>query len=270
MAEEFHSGSANTNAEERRIVLIGKLGAGKSHSGNGILGQPVFQSKRSWKSVTKSCSYGTNLRNGLLYRIYDTPGLNSTKEVKDELDVQTDIRRCLFCTSPGFHAIVLVVSGTERFTAEDMKMLENMNETLGKKAYNYMIVVITKIENDENELNAMISECPEIAKIISDCGNRRVIFGDDKRAIPFESVTKFDDVLTELIKINAKNGDEYYTHKLYEKATKILNKDANDFIKKNPQTSKNEALEIVRRRAIEGLSPRDNDLLGLDKCCSII
>lgn len=269
MAEGFKSGSANINAEERRIVLIGKLGAGKSHSGNGILGMPVFQSKRSWKSVTRSCSYGTNLRNGLLYRIYDTPGLNSTKEANDKVDVQTDIKRCMFCTSPGFHAIVLVISGTERLTAEDIKMLKKLDDILGEKAYEYMIVVITKIDNDENELNEMISECPEMSEIITNCGSRRVIFGDDKQAIPFESVTKFDDVLTELIKKNAKNGKEYYTHKLYEKATKILNEDADDFIEKSPQTSRNEALEIVRRRAAEGHSPRDKDLLGLTKCCSI-
>lgn len=231
---------------------------------------PVFQSKRSWKSVTRSCSYGTNLRNGLLYRIYDTPGLNSTKEKNDKIDVKKDIKRCLFCTSPGFHAIVLVVSGTERITAEDMEMLKSMDDILGEEAYKYMIVVITKIENDENELNEMISECPEISQIITNCEKRRVIFGDDKREIPFESVTKFDDVLTNLIKKNGKNGNEYYTHEYYEKATKILNKDANDFIKKNPETSKNEALEIVRLRAIEGLSPRDSQLLGLDKCCSIL
>lgn len=205
----------------------------------------------------------------MLYRVYDTPGLNSTKEPDDEVDVETDIKRCLFCTSPGFHAIVLVISATERITAEDMKMLDTLDKILGKKAemYKYMIVVITKLDNDENILNEMISGCPEISQIIQKCGDRRVIFGDNKRKIPFESVARFDDVLTELIKENAKMGKEYYTHELFEKATKILNKDAKDFMEKNPQKSKNEALEIVRRNAAEGHSLRDDELLGLTKCC---
>lgn len=205
----------------------------------------------------------------MLYRVYDTPGLNSTKEANDKVDVETDIKRCLFCTSPGFHAIVLVISATERITAEDMEMLKRLDDILGKKAemYKYMIVVITKLHNDENILNEMISGCPEISKIIESCGHRRVIFGNDNSAIPFESVAKFDDVLKELIKENAKMEKEYYTHDLFKKATKILNKDAKDFMEKNPQKSKNEALEIVRRNAAEGRSPRDDELLGLTKCC---
>lgn len=261
----------NTNAEERRIVLIGKLGAGKSLTGNGILGKPVFESKRSWKSVTTSCTYGKNIRNGLLYRIHDTPGINSTKEINDKVDVLTDIKRCLYCTSPGFHAIVLVVSATERITAEDMDMLEMIKKLLGESAFKYMILVISKLENDEKELNEMISECPMIKEIIFKCDNRRVIFGDNNRSIPIESVTQFDEVLTKLINKNAQKGEEYYTHELYEKATEILEKDADDYVKENPYTCRNEALEIVRLRAIEGCSPRDKKLQKLKKCpCSIL
>lgn len=271
MAEGTISGIANTNAEERRIVLIGKLGAGKSHSGNGILGKKVFKSRRSWDSVTKSCTYGTNIRNGLLYRIYDTPGLNSTKKKNDKVDVQKDIKRCLYCTSPGFHAIVLVVSGTERITAEDTDMLKSIDTLLGESAYKYMIIVISKLENDENALNEMITESLEIQDLISKCDQRRVIFGDKKDSIPVESVTKFDEVLTKLIEENARNGEEYYTHELYEKATEILENDTNDYVNENPQTCRNEALEIVRLRAIEGLSPRDKELQRLGTCrCSIL
>lgn len=105
--EELQGSTAQAiTLKERRIILIGKLGAGKSHSGNGILGKTEFESKRCWSSVTRQCKYGSAARDGFLYRIYDTPGVNSPEELQTTVNVEEDIRRCLYCTSPGFHAIV--------------------------------------------------------------------------------------------------------------------------------------------------------------------
>ncbi|XP_056022651.1 GTPase IMAP family member 4-like [Ostrea edulis] len=265
--------SLKENVQERRIILIGKLGAGKSHSGNGILGTKQFVSKRSWSSITRRCEYGSAIRDGFRYRIYDTPGVNSPQEMQKKIDVETDIKRCLYCTSPGFHAIVLVLSASERIAKEDLQMLQNLDVLLEESAFEYMILVITKLENDENELNELLAEAPEVVKLNVKCGGRHVIFGDDKKEIPKECVQKFDNMLTKLIKENSKRGKEYYRHKFYDQATKILEKDKNDYMKKNPGISESDAFETVRNNAAEGRSPRDDELKGLKdpRCagCSI-
>ncbi|XP_061173164.1 GTPase IMAP family member 4-like [Saccostrea echinata] len=253
--------------EERRVILIGKIGAGKSHTGNGLLGKQHFVSKRCWSSVTRRCEYGVGIRNGFLYRIYDTPGMSSPKDAG--IDVESDIRRCLFCTSPGFHAIVLVLSAAERITAEDMKMLELLDKLLEESAFKYMILVISKLENDESQLTEMMSEAKEVVELNVKCSGRHVIFGDSKKKIPSECVLKFDDMLTNLIKENSRRGKEHYTHKYYDKATKILEKDKKDYMKENPEIPEGEAMEIVRNRAAEGLSPRDGELKAIDDCCII-
>lgn len=230
----------------------------------------MFESRKTWSSVTRKCEYESATRNGLLYRIYDTPGINSPHDLEKTVDVETDIRRCLFCTSPGFHAIVFVLSTEERISQEDMKMLQKLHHILGESAFRYMILVFTKLDNEE-ELRRMMTEAPEIVKLNTNCDNRHVVFGDNKMQVPDNCVRKFDAILTQMIKKNALIGKEFYTHKLYEKAMDILEMDKKDYMADNPEESGSKAFEIVRIRATQGQSPRDEKLRNLDDegCCSI-
>lgn len=257
--------------EERRIVIIGKLGAGKSHTGNGILGKKVLESEQSFVSVTKKCQYESATRNGLLYRIYDTPGINSPDEASKKTDVETDVKRCLYSTSPGFHAIVLVISGTDRISSEDIKMLQKLDDLLGENAFRYIILVISKISTDENVLNRLVSGSPDMATLKFKCNGRLLSFGNNGEKVPEECVRKFDDILTKLIRENTHEGKEYYTHKFYERATRILENDRDDYIKAYPEVNRDQALEMVRLRALDGKSPRDKELCNLrSRFCIIL
>lgn len=229
-----------------------------------------LKAKKTWSSVTRDCKYESATRDGLLYRIYDTPGINSPDDLDKTVDVEADIRRCLYCTSPGFHAIVFVMSTEERISKEDMQMLGKLDLLLGESAFRYMILVFTKLD-DEDELKEMMNEAPEIVKLNVKCDNRHVIFGENKKEVPISCVRKFDEILTQLIKKNARLGKEYYTHKLYDKAMTILELDKQEYMATHPYVSGSEALEIVRVRATEGGSPRDEELRSLDNasCCSI-
>lgn len=234
------------------------------------MGKKVFESRKTWSSVTRECKYESATRDGLLYRIYDTPGINSPDDLEKTVDVETDIRRCLYCTSPGFHAIVFVISTDERISKEDMKMLGKLDVLLGESAFRYMILVFTKLD-DENVLKEMLNDAPEIVNLKVKCDNRYVIFGENKNRVPINFVRKFDEVLTQLIEKNARHGKEFYTHKLYEKAMAILEMDRQEYVTTHPNVSESEAFEIVRVRATEGGSPRDKELINLEDegCCSI-
>ncbi|XP_058876787.1 GTPase IMAP family member 8-like [Acipenser ruthenus] len=246
---------------ELRIVLLGRSRAGKSSSGNTILGREEFRSGFSSSAATRVCEKRTGEVAGRLVTVVDTPDLLDTDRV--------EIERCVSLSAPGPHAFLLVIrvrskefifSHTGLWKSrvkQDFEALDKVQELLGERAVrNTMILFTCRDKLKGRTIEQYIEQAgEELQQPVEKCGNRYHVLNNEDRS-DHTQVTQLLDKIDNMVK---GNGGCYLPNEIYQQVEERIRLKEQELNEKHKEEQRRRE-EEMKQKYVEEQRRREEEM----------
>ncbi|KAL2086924.1 hypothetical protein ACEWY4_017983 [Coilia grayii] len=190
---------------ELRIVLLGYRHAGRSSSGNTILGREEFDTARR----TAQCMKKQGEVAGRHITVVEAPGWwrHDTTDKTSNL-TKEEIKLSVSLCPPGPHALLLVIRVDKSFTHTYRRAVQEHLELLGEAVWSHTIVLFTRgdrlgVTPIEQHIE---SEGESLQWLVEKCGNRYHVLNNEKRDDHMQ-VTQLMEKIDEMV---AGNRGQHY------------------------------------------------------------